>query len=701
MEEIKEWNGLNGNKKRYWFYLILLGFTMIKLWTSMGLPLYGISNSAYDDMLFVQQADSIAKGQWLGAFSKTTLLKRPMFSAFMALIGKLNVSYKFTVQFIYIIAVILFVYVLSQVVKNVYLQTFAYLFLLFSPAMYCFSYVQRIYRMSIMPAATLLVVTGFLELFCLVHSRETKWKRKMTLWSVWTGLVFFFFWNLREDSIWMLPFAICASMISIGVLLFYYAKAKKQTGTVCFANKKLIAGRICLVLLPFLILFLGNHAIKTINYKHYGVYTDSEMNSSEFSKLMSTMYSVKVEENYEFVNVDKKTFYKIYNECPTMQTLQPYIDQMWEGGWTMDNGQIAGGYISYAFRDVLKKAGYYEGDAVAKEEICKQMNDEIKQAIADGRLEASKGLFSVSYLLGKKGANAPLFTKKYLEGLKWVATYEKMNVHQRKSVGSREKLRKFEDVTNDLLIYPDEIITSFKGFLISKNENQIVQMYAVGTDGKNEVEIPCSLESTDIYQHFANDNAFPASQTRRCRFRFESNDYVDGVIVRIMVNGQQKEEILLTPDTTIQSDTDDYLLNFDTVEITCKEDPRYANGWMNLKICDWIIRLYKIFAWPILILAIGSYLAVFAKIFDKKQDIKQKELMVKSFVVVSGVLLSAMLLIGGVTYRYAEARNSSGRNLYMASSYPLYQVFLLGSIILCYVFVIKPRLGNKKKELEK
>ena len=689
------------DKKRCMLYFMLLGLTFLKLWTSLGLPLYAISNSGYDDMLFIEQADYVAKGQWLGAFSKTTLLKRPMFTIFMAMIGKLNISYKFTIQFLYIIAVILFTYVLGQIVKNIYVQAFAYVFLLFSPAMYCFTYVQRVYRMSVMPMATLFVVTGFIELFYLVHSTEQKWKRKMTVWSLWTGAAFVFFWNLREDSIWMLPFAICASMISIGVLLFYYAKAKKQTEIVCFANKKLIAGRICLVLLPFLILYLGNHTIKMLNYAHYGVYTDSEMNSSEFSKLMSTMYSVKVEENYEFVNVDKKTFYKIYNECPTMHTLQPYIDQMWEGGWTMDNGQIAGGYISYAFRDVLKKAGYYEGDATAKENICKQMNDEIKQAIADGRLEASKGLFSVSYLLGKKGANAPLFTKKYLEGLKWVATYEKMNVHQRKSVGSREKLRDFENTTNDLVIYPDEIITSIKGFLISKNENQIVQMYVVGTDGRNEVEIPCSLESTDIYNHFANNSELPSSQTRRCRFQFESEQYREGAVARIMVNGLQKEEILISPDSVMQYDTDDYLLNFDKVEIIRKEDPRYSNGWMNLKICDWIIRLYKIFAWPILLLAIGSYLAVFVKIFDKKQDTKQKEIMVKSFVVVSGVLLSAMLLIGGVTYRYAEARNSSGRNLYMASSYPLYQIFLLGSIILCYAFVIKPRLGKKKKELEK
>jgi FtsH-binding integral membrane protein len=151
----------------------------------------------------------------------------------------------------------------------------------------------------------------------------------------------------------------------------------------------------------------------------------------------------------------------------------------------------------------------------------------------------------------------------------------------------------------------------------------------------------------------------------------------------------------------MQYETDAYILNFDIADVTIKEDPLYAKGWLNLKICDLLIRVYKILAWPLLALAMISYIVVFVKIFDKGQDKKQKEIMTKAFVVVTGLLLSAMLLAGGVTYRYAEARNSSGRNLYMAGTYPLYHIFVLGSITLFYCFVVSPKLTDRRKRMEK
>ena len=573
--------------KKKLFYGILGILTLIKIWLGCGLRPYGTSNSDYDDMLFIRQAHSIAEGNWLGEFSKFTLLKRPMFGIFMACIKKMHLSYRMTVQCMYVLAVILFVYVISKCISSYLGRAAIYLFLLFTPAMFNFAYVQRVYRMGIVPAAVLFVITGFIALFIYIHE-EAKNYKKIAGWSVYTGFSLFFFWNLREDSIWLLPF--CGAAVVIAGCIAIYRLRKKMDSGKAFCFKV-----VCLCV-PFILMFAGNSVIKGLNYKYYGVYTDSEMNNSEFASLMSTIYSIKSDESYQYVNVDKNTFYRVMENSPTMMTLKPYIDAMYEGGWVMDNGQIAGGYISYAFRDVLTKAGYYEGDAKAKEEICKKMNDEIKEAISDGRLEAEGGLYSVSYLLGKKGANLPLFFDKYSESLRWVIEGKKMNAHMRKSVGSAEKLREMEMVTGDILIYPD-----------------------------------MDINGTGV-----------------------------------------------------------------------KEDPIVGHGTTALHLVLRVIALYQKTGWFMFGLAAISFVLLFFKLFDKKQGAKNREIVIKSFVVLTGILLSSLLLIGGVTYRYAEARNSEGRNLYMAGAYPLYQIWVVGTIVLAIIYVLVPviKKNREKKNTE-
>lgn len=687
------------SKYKEWAYKwVLLLATLFKLVTANGLVPYAISNSAYDDMLFIRQAQSFAAGEWLGEFGKTTLLKRPMFAVFLGIVEKLSLSYKLTVQLVYILAVIAFVYVVGRMIHNKKAQMILYLVLLFSPSMYSFIYVQRVYRMSLIPGAVLFVITGVLALFGLIH-KENKWRLEMLAASVFLGLALFYFWNLREDSIWIVPFVVCGLAVAAGILIYRFVLGRKGVKWVSYKSTKDIVLRIAFLALPAMICFAGNSCIKLLNYHYYGVYTDSEMTDSEFASLMSTIYSVECEETYEYVNVDKATFYKILEQSPTMQSLQPYIDKMYEGGWTLDNGQIAGGYIAYAFRDVLKKNGYYEGNAVAKEAVCKQINEEIKDAIADGRLKAKSGLFSISFLMGKKGANATVFIPKYMESLKWVTTYEKMNVRRRKSTGSPEYLQQFEKVTNDLVIYPDEWSVSLKGFAFAKNGTDQIKLFVSNKEESEGKEIGCTLSSGDVYQFYEAQGQEPTLNMMNCRFSYSSGDMKDCAFVRVLLNGVEVERIPLNGIQNLRYETDEYVVNFDEANLILTEDPYFYEGNANLKITDFILKCYKISAWPVLIVSVLSWLLLGVAMF-LKQTKANREKIVKSFLVLSGVMLSAMLVIGGVTFRYAEARNSDGRTLYMAGAYPLYHIFTAGSIVFVYLYVMKPLIMENRARKE-
>jgi len=693
LTQLKKW--LMGKKSgNVLFYGTLIVLTIIKLCTSIGLVPYGISDSAYDDMLFVRQAQSIASGNWLGEFNKVTLLKRPMYAIFQAVVSKLNISYQLAVQIVYLLAVVLFVYAMSRVIKSRMALLVMYLGLLYSPAMYNFDYVQRVYRMGLVPTVTLLVLAGFIQLFYLVHQEDTSQnKKQLIIWSVYTGLVLVVFWNLREDSIWIMPFCITATIISAVVVFCKYNFIKDKS----VAIKKKFALTACWLIVPFVLMYIGNSGIKMMNYIYYGVYTDSEMNSSELGKMMSTMYSVKSDEDYEYVNLDKNTFYRILEVSPTMQSLQPHMDNIWESGWVMDNGQIAGGYIVYAFRDALNKAGYYEDNAVAKEQICKQINQEVQAAIDAGKLEAEKGIFSVSFLMGKRGANLKLFMAKYAESLKWISTYEKMNVQIRKSEKNPERLRQIEAVTNDLLVYPDEITLVLKGYCLPKDEDAQIRMFLTNEKETTLLEIPSSIPSEDVY-NFYRDNGMESLRAINCRFSCETEKYDSSAILQIAVNGEVQQKISLENLEQMHFDNDMYILNFDVAEEKVTEDSLYNSGWGNLKICNAFITIYKKTAVPMMVLSVIALVMILVKAFDKKQEKESKAVMLKSALVLLGIGLSGLLLAGGVTYRYADAPNSEGRNLYLAGVYPLYHIVTIGSIILAYYFVIRPKLENKRNE---
>ncbi|OOO00372.1 MAG: hypothetical protein ATN35_01340 [Epulopiscium sp. Nele67-Bin004] len=106
-----------------------------------------------------------------------------------------------------------------------------------------------------------------------------------------------------------------------------------------------------------------------------------------------------------------------------------------------------------------------------------------------------------------------------------------------------------------------------------------------------------------------------------------------------------------------------------------------------IDIANNIMKLYKWSGTMIFVMAIACYAAIFVYLIRNRKYGIDFEV----FCIITGILGSMCVLIGGVSMNYMEAWNSDLRNSYMAGAYPLLQMFNLLSIGYCHT-VYKERV---------
>src|SRR5437667_7139314 len=61
-----------------------LALVVLKLWLVAAQPVVAHVDAIYDDRLFLELANHLLDGEWLGPYSQYTLMKGPMYSLFIA-----------------------------------------------------------------------------------------------------------------------------------------------------------------------------------------------------------------------------------------------------------------------------------------------------------------------------------------------------------------------------------------------------------------------------------------------------------------------------------------------------------------------------------------------------------------------------------------------------------------------------------------
>lgn len=402
-----------------------------------------LADQRYDDRMMFENAGNLINGVWLGDYNSYTLSKGISYPLFLVLARKLFLPYSALLSLLQAAGAGLFVQALSLRLQNPYGRAALYLLLLFSPVSLTLLVTQRLYRMAIVPGMVLLVFSGMIGL---TLRKDQPLKRQLP-WALLTGLALAFFWQIREDSVWIMPFIAVMTVWNIGyvILVLHNRISRKQILLHCLV-----------LMLPMFLLFVGNSGISAINALHYGVFLTNDRTEGSFAELMSLFYRLESDTTVSSdIWISRDTIAKAENVSPTLQQLCPLLDTYVED-WSTANGEIPGDHFSWVLRDAVQDSGYAE-DAVSAQNFYNSVFSELLTAIDQNKLSLKQdgAVYFSSQSRGVPVGEIPGILSDALQNIWKIAGYTDCALSSSaRSAGRLSDIRRMEAFTSCLAVYP-------------------------------------------------------------------------------------------------------------------------------------------------------------------------------------------------------------------------------------------------------
>lgn len=402
-----------------------------------------LADQRYDDRMMFENAGNLINGVWLGDYNSYTLSKGISYPLFLVLARKLFLPYSALLSLLQAAGAGLFVRALSLRLQNPYGRAALYLLLLFSPVSLTLLVTQRLYRMAIVPGMVLLVFSGMIGL---TLRKDQPLKRQLP-WALLTGFALAFFWQIREDSVWIMPFIAVMTVWNIGyvILVLHNRISRKQILLHCLV-----------LILPMFLLFVGNSGIAAINALHYGVFLTNDRTEGSFAELMSLFYRLESDTTVSSdIWISRDTIAKAENVSPTLQQLCPLLDTYVED-WATANGEIPGDHFSWVLRDAVQDSGYAE-DAVSAQNFYNSVFSELLTAIDQNELSLKQdgAVYFSSQSRGVPVGEIPGILSDALQNIWKIAGYTDCALSSSaRSAGRLSDIRRMEAFTSCLAVYP-------------------------------------------------------------------------------------------------------------------------------------------------------------------------------------------------------------------------------------------------------
>ncbi len=192
-----------------WLFCTFIVLALIRVWFGSGHPLMAITYNIHDDRLFVDSAQSILAGKWLGPYNDRLLHKGPFFPLWLAATSFLGVPLFLAESLLYSAACVIFVIGLRPVFRRTpeYIWPFVCALVLFSPMPFAAQgTATRVLREGLYPALVALVIATGVGLF----ARAERPPATLALWATAMGLSLSAVWLTREEGVWIQPFVVSA-----------------------------------------------------------------------------------------------------------------------------------------------------------------------------------------------------------------------------------------------------------------------------------------------------------------------------------------------------------------------------------------------------------------------------------------------------------------------------------------------------------
>lgn len=461
------------------FFIVIFILIAIRIYMILELPIYGYIDYIDDDQLQVHQAKSLVDGKWLGNYGYNTLLKGPVFPLFLAIISTFKVPYIFSITLVYAIACCFFIYSIKDVIKNKLALIIIFAFMLFNPIMFSSSF-QRVYRNSLTP--TLAIVLMSLFNIVLINRNENN-VIKYVFGIVLASIVFPFFYYVREDSIWLVPFILFYSFIIIVSIINEILKNKKI--------KIVNVLKIVLLILPLVTLIIFEQIVGNINFSYYG---GKVVNQNNFESLKNVIHSINivknVDGNTEVTNSREKIKY-LYTISPSLNKIKDNFEFSMDIITGGKGNEIEDGMFLWGFLAGVSSSLY--GTYEMQDELYKNISSEINVAIENGTVETQE-LVPIFQDTLKSKFKVNEFIIEFQDALNAVNDYGSfylMDTYESKVNYSdfyESRIREFLEVTNDKILLEDnELNWKMFGELVSSNQMDYLEIMEPKIQNLNNV----------------------------------------------------------------------------------------------------------------------------------------------------------------------------------------------------------------------
>ena len=622
-------------KKEKKFLIFAIILIIIRVLLTTNLPIFAIGGSICDDQLMIKLEANLLKFNWLGDFNNLTLVKGMFFPLFLAINAFLGIKYINAITIFYSLAVLIFTFVVKDLFKAKWPKYIIFVLLLFNPIMFSMD-ITRVYRNSISPAQVLLVFAGMIALFTTRNDKKNKW-----LWSIFTGLALFTFYNTREDSIWILPMIIVYSLI----MIIEHLVTKK---------KKINIKKLLTFVLPIIILYVGNFTVSSINYMKYGVFTRIDESDGGFASAIKAIYSVPTKDKIDYVTVTKEKLQRLYKVSPTLKSISKELDMiavsMDNNGRNPSDNEVEDGWFWWSLRFAADANGVYS-DAKNADEFFKKIAKEIIDAQNKGLIE-KQSIMPSSLMSPWRDEYASKLLPTLIETIKYTISYEGMNPRLQDSTGSYDAIKLFETATNSKAIYHSKYAIS--GWYIYNLSDYQIDLY--------DMNIEKNISSINCYQY------------EKCiiDIDLDSYDSLSSLIFIIHVGDEKIEELPLLHELSSNSNEsreyyfDNYSLN---------NSYRYQNQVLKVYTdrLSFIYNIYQITGYLLAILGIISYLIItFIALFKNHK-------LIDIWLIISSILASYLVFAIGISYNEISAFRSI-TYMYLSGAYPLVIAFITLSL---------------------
>jgi hypothetical protein len=363
---------------------ILLG--LLRLALVAGRPMVFMTGLIDDDELFVQLAQKIEHGNWLGHYSQLTLMKGPGLSILIAALRFIGIGYEFTTQLMWCGACLLLLHALTRLARNA-LQCWV-LFLvavavLFHPVALdaMNASVKReaplymIQTLAIFSGALLTVFAGNL--------------RSRFRWGLFTGLMLGWHWITREEGIWIVP-----SMAMFLAWIFVAVLREQNCINLRSLRLSALAQAVAAVAIPILAACFVNYSICTINYFRYKLFCVVEFKVPDFLAAYGALARITPPQRIHYVPVTTAARRMAYQVSPTFRQLQPLLEGPLRTTWSMCSSfylphdhmsEMGGGHFMWALRDAVMDTSNAQNAAQAMQ-MYRKIGQEINDAIDTGKI---------------------------------------------------------------------------------------------------------------------------------------------------------------------------------------------------------------------------------------------------------------------------------------------------------------------------